>query len=482
MELMVFSRIAEAISGASNLLSAKLSSAASYMSPALSPHTDRNVLNGFGFANSGNKNNLRLSASLQDFSSYHRLDPEAAKIISEIDKSMTYSKTPLQQENVAASFSKEKGLPGGTPILMRKWVRFVMAFLCLLLFIFVAYMVCMYIYSNWSRGASKFYVVLDCCSMLFTFDRTLSYTGHFKALAAVQVTELVDGVFIGCSVNHAVIDGTSFWHFFNTFAEITKGASKISKAPDFCRETVFNSQAVLKFPPGGPTVTFTGDEPLRERILHFSREAILKIKYRAIYGSLLTEQTNSKVPGKLSNDNWKSVNSNTEISSFQSLCAQLWRSVTRARNLEPTKMTKFRMAVNCRHKLDPKLNPYYFGNAIQTGAPICFTKTWWRTIKKRYAEAWRIGRVSQGCSRWETLTMGSSPRFLMYNNDFGWGKPLAVRSGRANKFDGKISAFPGREENGSIDLEVVSAPETMAGLENDAEIMQYVSEMELAET
>ncbi|KAL0813463.1 hypothetical protein Bca101_069906 [Brassica carinata] len=42
--------------------------------------------------------------------------------------------------------------------------------------------------------------------------------------------------------------------------------------------------------------------------------------------------------------------------------------------------------------------------------------------------------------------MGSSPRFPMYDNDFGWGKPLAVRSGGANKFDGKISAFPGKEK------------------------------------
>jgi len=73
--------------------------------------------------------------------------------------------------------------------------------------------------------------------------------------------------------------------------------------------------------------------------------------------------------------------------------------------------------------------------------------------------------------------MGSSPRFPMYDNDFGWGKPLAVRSGGANKFDGKISAFPGREGNGSVDLEVVLAPETMTGIENDAEFMQYVSEV-----
>ncbi|XWS49353.1 hypothetical protein CRYUN_Cryun13aG0156600 [Craigia yunnanensis] len=161
---MVFSRIAEAISGASNLLSARQSSAASYMSPALSPQAAKNAAHGFGFANSVHKNNLRLSSSLQDFSSYNWLDPEAADLISEIDKGLTYTKPPLQRENGGPSFSKEKGLPGGTSLLLRKWVRLIMVFFCLLLFIFLTYMVCMYIYSNWSKGASKFYVVLDCGS------------------------------------------------------------------------------------------------------------------------------------------------------------------------------------------------------------------------------------------------------------------------------------------------------------------------------
>ncbi|WZY77603.1 hypothetical protein YC2023_023987 [Brassica napus] len=55
----------------------------------------------------------------------------------------------------------------------------------------------------------------------------------------------------------------------------------------------------------------------------------------------------------------------------------------------------------------------------------------------------------------------------MYDNDFGWGKSLAVRSGGANKFDGKISAFPGKEGNRSVDLEVVLVPETMAGIHLD---------------
>ncbi|KAI8006587.1 putative acetyltransferase [Camellia lanceoleosa] len=68
--------------------------------------------------------------------------------------------------------------------------------------------------------------VPDSVKDLFAFDRTVSYEGHFNPILAVQVTELADGVFIGCSVNHAVTDGTSFWNFFNTFAEVYRGRSK----------------------------------------------------------------------------------------------------------------------------------------------------------------------------------------------------------------------------------------------------------------
>ncbi|VAH66143.1 unnamed protein product [Triticum turgidum subsp. durum] len=70
--------------------------------------------------------------------------------------------------------------------------------------------------------------------------------------------------------------------------------------------------------------------------------------------------------------------------------------------------------------------------------------------------------------------MGSSNRFPMYEgNDFGWGRPLAVRSGRANKFDGKMSAFPGRSGDDSVDIEVCLAPDTMAALLRDDEFMHF---------
>ncbi|CAN4115916.1 unnamed protein product [Withania somnifera] len=337
----------------------------------------------------------------------------------------------------------------------------------------------------------------------FQFDSTLSYAGHYKPLMAIQVTELKDGVFIGCTMNHAVVDGTSFWNFFNTFAEFSKGEKKITRQPCFGRKTVFNSPAVLKFPEGGPSATFSGDEPIREKIFHFSREAILKLKYRAnktaVNGKITPVNNDEpcfKNGSAVKNSKTAATGTGLEISSFQSLSAQLWRSVTRARKLDGNKTTTFRMAVNCRHRLEQRIEPLYFGNAIQSIPTVASVKEllsndlyWSANQLHQNVVAHGDATVRRGVKDWESnprlfplgnfdgamITMGSSPRFPMYDNDFGWGRPVAVRSGMANKFDGKISAFPGREGNGTVDLEVVLAPETMAGLEEDMEFMQYVS-------
>ncbi|XP_059289566.1 BAHD acyltransferase DCR-like [Lycium ferocissimum] len=350
--------------------------------------------------------------------------------------------------------------------------------------------------------------VPDHVKELFAFDRTVSYQGHFKPLLAVQVTELADGVFISCSVNHAVIDGTSLWNFFNSFAEVTRGVKRITRLPDFSRDSVLISPVVLKIPDGGPKVTFSLDSPLRERIFCFSRESILRLKDKTNNNpkwNMEGEIDIAELMGKQSNDPLKisdskltplTENLTSEISSFQSLCALLWRAVTRARKFHASKMTTFRMAVNCRHRLQPKLLPLYFGNAIQSiptyasaGDVLSHDLLWCAEQLNKNVKAHGNAMVRKYVEDWESdprcfplgnfdgamLTMGSSPRFPMYDNDFGWGRPIVVRSGRANKFDGKISAFPGRKGGGSVDLEVVLAPETMDGLESDPEFAQFVA-------
>ncbi|XP_047976702.1 BAHD acyltransferase DCR-like [Salvia hispanica] len=336
----------------------------------------------------------------------------------------------------------------------------------------------------------------------FALDHAVSHTGHFRPILAVQVTALADGVFIACSVNHAVADGTSFWNFFNTFAEFARGVEAISRSPDFSRDSILTSSAVLRLPEGGPVASFSAEAPIRERIFRFSRESILKLKSKL---NKTDGNVNvAEVMGKHANDTRVSkqkpliyaVNPTVEISSFQSLCALLWRGITRARELPPGKTTTFRMAVNCRHRLEKKLEPLYFGNAIQSvptsalaGEVVGRDMRWCAEQLNETLAAHGGAEVRKCVEDWEReprcfplgnpggamVMMGSSPRFPMYDNDFGWGRPVAVRSGRNNKFDGKISAFPGREGGGSVDLEVILAPETMAGLESDSEFMQYVT-------
>lgn len=138
------------------------------------------------------------------------------------------------------------------------------------------------------------------------------------------------------------------------------------------------------------------------------------------------------------------------------------------------------MAVNCRHRIEPRLVHFYFGNAIQSIATVASVGellsqdlTWGANLLHANVVRHDDATVRRGVEDWERdprcfplgnfdgamITMGSSPRFPMYNNDFGWGRPVAVRSGGANKFD----------------LEVCLAPKTMEGLETDSEFMQYVS-------
>ncbi|KAF0920818.1 hypothetical protein E2562_037291 [Oryza meyeriana var. granulata] len=72
------------------------------------------------------------------------------------------------------------------------------------------------------------------------------------------------------------------------------------------------------------------------------------------------------------------------------------------------------------------------------------------------------------------MMIGSSPWLDMYGCDFGWGKAVAARSGKANKIDRKTSLYPGQEGEGSMDAKVVLTPKHMAALEHNDEFWATV--------
>ncbi|KAL3524008.1 hypothetical protein ACH5RR_016842 [Cinchona calisaya] len=167
---MVFSKIAEIFSATATRLSAPKS-----FNAGLPPLPGS--LRGFTFASKGQKNNLRVSSSLQDFSVYQQLDPEDGNNIIEVQNNLPKSKqpNPLLRENAGLSFSKEKATPGNASA-RKKWVRVILLLLCLLLFAFIVY-VSQYLYFSWSQGTPKYYVVLDCGS---TGTRVYVYEASMK--------------------------------------------------------------------------------------------------------------------------------------------------------------------------------------------------------------------------------------------------------------------------------------------------------------
>ncbi|KAK4277457.1 hypothetical protein QN277_015455 [Acacia crassicarpa] len=319
----------------------------------------------------------------------------------------------------------------------------------------------------------------------FDHDRAVNHDGHNLPLLSIQVTELIDGVFIGCSMNHCLGDGTSYWRFFNAWSEIFRALEADNSDGDLIpisRPPIHNRW----FPEGcGPPISLPfkhHDEfisrleapVLRERIFHFTAESIAKLKAKA------NRESNT-----------------TKLSSLQSLSALVWRCITRARSHPCDQRTCCRLAANNRSRMEPSLPEEYFGNLIYlvaaetTSGELLEHELGWAAWKIHMAVANHdVKAVREFVKKWlespmviqpdrffdpSSVVIGSSPRFDMYGNDFGMGKALAVRSGYANKFDGKVTSYPGREGGGSIDLEMCLPPAVMAALESDDEFMNSIS-------
>ncbi|RDX90478.1 putative acetyltransferase, partial [Mucuna pruriens] len=316
----------------------------------------------------------------------------------------------------------------------------------------------------------------------FDHHKAVNHDGHTMPLLSIQVTELVDGVFIGCSMNHTIGDGTSYWNFFNTWSQIFQAQGHGYDVPIW-HPPIHNRW----FPEGcGPLINLPFkhhnefisrfEAPLlRERIFHFSAESIAKLKAKA------NSESNSR-----------------KISSFQSLSALVWRCITRARRVPREQRTSCKLSTNNRTRMEPALPQEYFGNSIHTlsagtatSGELLENDLGWAAWKLHLAVVNHNDKaVLQSLKEWlespliyqiggyfdpYCVMMGSSPRFNMYGNEFGMGKAVAIRSGYANKFDGKVTSYPSYEGGGSVDLEVCLSPVTMTALETDHEFVNAIS-------
>ncbi|CAO2186490.1 unnamed protein product [Urochloa humidicola] len=316
---------------------------------------------------------------------------------------------------------------------------------------------------------------------LVPYTVVMNLEGQRRPLLAVQFTKLKDGLAVGCAFNHAVLDGTSTWHFMSYWAELSRTgrgpSSSLVQQPQPIHDRSLarsvrvrldlpeSAEAHEKTDPNGPK------KALVARVFSFPEATVARIKAAA----------NAALPpgGK-------------PFSTFQSLGAHIWRAVSRARGLGPADITAFAVFADCRGRLDPPLPPAYFGNLIQAvftgvpagmllgGPPELAAGLLQKAIDEHDAAAvirrleeyeaapklFHYSDAGPNC-----VAVGSSPRFKVYDVDFGFGRPERVRSGSNNKFDGMVYLYPGRGGDGSIDVELALQPEPMRRLQEDPDFL-----------
>lgn len=314
---------------------------------------------------------------------------------------------------------------------------------------------------------------------LVPYTAVMNLEGLRRPLLAVQFTKLKDGLAVGCAFNHAVLDGTSTWHFMSSWAELcrnggnngSKSSVTVSLPPVLDRSLARSVRVRLDLPASAEAHEKTdpnGPKPaLVARVFSFPESTVARIKASA----------NAALPPGAK-----------PFSTFQSLGAHIWRAVSRARGLGPADITAFAVFADCRARLDPPLPPAYFGNLIQAvftgmpagmllgGPPELAAGLLQKAIDEHDAAAvvrrleeyeaapklFHYSDAGPNC-----VAVGSSPRFKVYDVDFGFGRPQRVRSASNNKFDGMVYLYPGRGGDGGIDVELALQPEPMHRLEKD---------------
>ncbi|KAK1407583.1 hypothetical protein QVD17_39203 [Tagetes erecta] len=309
----------------------------------------------------------------------------------------------------------------------------------------------------------------------FDLNDVICHDGHTLPLLSIQVTELIDGIFIGGSINHLLADGSSFWHFMSAWSEIfiskEENGCSISRPPIFKRWILEGHDPITSLPFGHPNQfieRYEKPQQLQERFFHFTTTSVSKLKAKAN-----TECNTQK------------------ISSLQAVSALLWRCVTRARNQPLNSETICQVVISNRGRVDPPMSNDYFGNPISAARGTAMVEDLmahglgWAALRiheavtnhddafvKKQVESWYRDPVvykTSGLFHPNVTHIGSSPRFDMYGCEFGLGKAVAGRSGFMNKADGLMTMYPGREGGGSMDVEVCLLPECMIDLECDEE-------------
>ncbi|XP_057835007.1 BAHD acyltransferase DCR-like [Cryptomeria japonica] len=304
-------------------------------------------------------------------------------------------------------------------------------------------------------------------------DINLSVNENYsRPLLLIQVTAFEGGgICIGTTFHHVIKDENSYWHFMTSWAECSRGLP-LAKPPQHAR-------AVFKRDKKNPmSISYKALEIISQgitgaKIFKFVSDSSSSYHMKTC-GSANVEKPNELL------QKWVDPKMKTEViystfcftddmiqelkqrsgasSSFVAVAAQFSRCVMRAREVSLEEAVYFVLLGDCRGRVKPPLPPTYFGNCLSLGLAQTTAKALINSDISFAADI--IQQLIHSCTSeaqinylidwaespggnclslvkeagWEYGTNAvSSPRFPLYEIDFGWGKPADVQVATMNE-------------------------------------------------
>lgn len=314
------------------------------------------------------------------------------------------------------------------------------------------------------NGAQFEHLASDCerdVSQLNCLAPQLPKSEEVQPLLAVQVTVFPgQGIVIGTSVHHTACDGTSSMQFMHTWAETClSGASVSSRVPSFDRtlisdpsdnySSLYNQvREIIKSPPKHAT------PPNSELILatfRLGQDQIQRLKKLVLANSKTREERKT------------SFRCSTIVVAF----AYVWTGFIRAKRVDSTKRVCIGIPADFRARIQPPLPTEYFGNCvgscmaianvadlIQEDGFIAAAEAVGKAIdqladSQKAPKNWLDGYAS--FSGTPVIGIAGSPKFKVYDVDFGVGRPKKVEIVSATKTSA-MAVADSRDEQGGVEI------------------------------
>jgi Transferase family len=290
-------------------------------------------------------------------------------------------------------------------------------------------------------------------------------------LTAIQVSVFPGkGICIGVAMHHVACDDSSFMHFVKSWAATSRvGPVNTRGLPP----PIFD-RAMLSDPNNLYFKTLSEMKGILSKGPPPASDPPLKQSQPLISTFVLTrEQINDLKEGLIAKFNGLPLH----CSSFTVACAYAWVCLIKSQetanhNGFTEKSANLLFSVECRSRLEPPIPAGYFGNCLRP----CFVEANMQELHLQggvFTAAMAIGKaikgleegVLQGAEGWFTkilslvpnrpMSVGGSPRYRVYDVDFGWGRPVKVELPTIQKTPGTVSLAESRDGKGGIEIGVV---------------------------